>query len=429
MGWRTGRVPRGCPRRRPDRARRLGERRASAAPGARKSGAPSRSGGRVGRGSGRACGGRDRSVSRGDGPERAQGSGGSRSAEPSARGSRTRMASSSGRRGGSSPGPATGRGPWQAGGARPVPGKGAGLGLESRPRGRAVAAGRPRAGPSRVATAGPALAPPVRVLEPLVVAVGRAGTVPSAAGVGPARCPGRGTSGASRHGVGAAPTAAALRGARRRPLTGGGLRRGDGSGRAPADGTAPAAAVALVHRRAGRPDAGRVAPPARPAGVRRPARGGAARRSAEVEGTRDARPYPRGASPRSPTPWPRIAGRRRCGSTRGRCAARRRRRHSGPAARGGAAPPPTVPRRRGSRGPRADRAAASPALPRTAAGRGQGGLRRRAVPDAAAILAPLAAEVPSAASVRELLGLTCYCLGQWRKAAGELKAYRRLTGR
>jgi tetratricopeptide (TPR) repeat protein len=48
--------------------------------------------------------------------------------------------------------------------------------------------------------------------------------------------------------------------------------------------------------------------------------------------------------------------------------------------------------------------------------------------DAVALLAPLAAEVPNAASVRELLGLTYYRLDQWRKAVGELEAYRRLTG-
>jgi tetratricopeptide (TPR) repeat protein len=44
------------------------------------------------------------------------------------------------------------------------------------------------------------------------------------------------------------------------------------------------------------------------------------------------------------------------------------------------------------------------------------------------ILAPLATEVPSAASVRELLGLAYYRLDRWRKAAQELEAYRRLTG-
>ena len=48
--------------------------------------------------------------------------------------------------------------------------------------------------------------------------------------------------------------------------------------------------------------------------------------------------------------------------------------------------------------------------------------------DAIRVLAPLAAEVPSAPSVRELLGLAYYRTGRWRLAAAELEAYRRLTG-
>jgi tetratricopeptide (TPR) repeat protein len=48
--------------------------------------------------------------------------------------------------------------------------------------------------------------------------------------------------------------------------------------------------------------------------------------------------------------------------------------------------------------------------------------------DAVAILGPLATEVPGAAAVRELNGLTCYRLGRWKKAAVELEAYRHLTG-
>jgi tetratricopeptide (TPR) repeat protein len=48
--------------------------------------------------------------------------------------------------------------------------------------------------------------------------------------------------------------------------------------------------------------------------------------------------------------------------------------------------------------------------------------------DAARILGPLATEVPGAAAVRELNGLTNYRLGHWRKATVELEAYRHLSG-
>ncbi len=48
--------------------------------------------------------------------------------------------------------------------------------------------------------------------------------------------------------------------------------------------------------------------------------------------------------------------------------------------------------------------------------------------DAVTILMPLAAEVPSASAVRELLGLSYYRTERWRRAAAELEAYRRLTG-
>jgi tetratricopeptide (TPR) repeat protein len=48
--------------------------------------------------------------------------------------------------------------------------------------------------------------------------------------------------------------------------------------------------------------------------------------------------------------------------------------------------------------------------------------------DAAQILTPLAVEVPGAPAVRELLGLTYYRLGRWKKATVELEAYRQLTG-
>jgi tetratricopeptide (TPR) repeat protein len=48
--------------------------------------------------------------------------------------------------------------------------------------------------------------------------------------------------------------------------------------------------------------------------------------------------------------------------------------------------------------------------------------------DAAGILSRLATELPDAASVRELLGLTYYRMGRWKLAAAELEAYRTLTG-
>jgi tetratricopeptide (TPR) repeat protein len=48
--------------------------------------------------------------------------------------------------------------------------------------------------------------------------------------------------------------------------------------------------------------------------------------------------------------------------------------------------------------------------------------------DARRILIPLARDVPGAASVRELLGLTNYRLGRWREAMRELEAFRLLTG-
>lgn len=48
--------------------------------------------------------------------------------------------------------------------------------------------------------------------------------------------------------------------------------------------------------------------------------------------------------------------------------------------------------------------------------------------EARKVLAPIAEEAPSAASVRELLGLTLYQLGRWRPAARELEAFGELTG-
>jgi tetratricopeptide (TPR) repeat protein len=49
-------------------------------------------------------------------------------------------------------------------------------------------------------------------------------------------------------------------------------------------------------------------------------------------------------------------------------------------------------------------------------------------PEARRILSKLAAEIPDAAAVRELYGLTLYRMDRWRAAAAELEAYRALTG-
>jgi tetratricopeptide (TPR) repeat protein len=48
--------------------------------------------------------------------------------------------------------------------------------------------------------------------------------------------------------------------------------------------------------------------------------------------------------------------------------------------------------------------------------------------EAKRMLRPLAEEVPDAAAVRELLGLTLYRMGQWVPAAKELELYRQLSG-
>lgn len=48
--------------------------------------------------------------------------------------------------------------------------------------------------------------------------------------------------------------------------------------------------------------------------------------------------------------------------------------------------------------------------------------------EARTLLKPLAEQAPSAASVRELLGLTYYRLGRWKDAVRELEAFRDLTG-
>ena len=47
--------------------------------------------------------------------------------------------------------------------------------------------------------------------------------------------------------------------------------------------------------------------------------------------------------------------------------------------------------------------------------------------EARQLLQPIAEEVPTVAAVRELLGLTCYRLGQWAQAARELQAFTELT--
>jgi tetratricopeptide (TPR) repeat protein len=59
---------------------------------------------------------------------------------------------------------------------------------------------------------------------------------------------------------------------------------------------------------------------------------------------------------------------------------------------------------------------------------GRGAFERERYMDARRILSKLAAEAPSAASVRELYGLTLYRLERWKQAAGELEAYRSLSG-
>ena len=48
--------------------------------------------------------------------------------------------------------------------------------------------------------------------------------------------------------------------------------------------------------------------------------------------------------------------------------------------------------------------------------------------DAHRMLRPLAETAPTAAGVRELLGLTLYRLGRWKAAAAELEAFRQLSG-
>jgi hypothetical protein len=57
-----------------------------------------------------------------------------------------------------------------------------------------------------------------------------------------------------------------------------------------------------------------------------------------------------------------------------------------------------------------------------------GAFERGRYQDAARILRPLAEEVPGAASVRELLGLSLYHQEKWRSATRELEAFRSLTG-
>ena len=48
--------------------------------------------------------------------------------------------------------------------------------------------------------------------------------------------------------------------------------------------------------------------------------------------------------------------------------------------------------------------------------------------EARSLLKPIAEQAPQAATVRELLGLTYYRLGQWKLAVQELEAFRQMTG-
>ena len=127
----------------------------------------------------------------------------------------------------------------------------------------------------------------------------------------------------------------------------------------------------------------------------------------------------RPARPRSRRP---TGARSRSGSTRDRSARRRRGRPSG------RRPRPRAGTRRRRRLPddvvaELERAAGTDpsATPGSASAGGPRRLRGRAVPDAVAILGPLATEVPGAAAVRELNGLTCYRLGRWKKAHGRAR--------
>jgi tetratricopeptide (TPR) repeat protein len=57
-----------------------------------------------------------------------------------------------------------------------------------------------------------------------------------------------------------------------------------------------------------------------------------------------------------------------------------------------------------------------------------GAYRRERYQDARRIIAPLAEQLPGAAAVRELHGLTLYRMGRWRDAIKELDAFHQLTG-
>ncbi len=56
------------------------------------------------------------------------------------------------------------------------------------------------------------------------------------------------------------------------------------------------------------------------------------------------------------------------------------------------------------------------------------GFERERYTEARTLLKPLADQAPGAATVRELLGLTYYRLGQWKNAVTELEAFRQITG-
>ncbi len=103
--------------------------------------------------------------------------------------------------------------------------------------------------------------------------------------------------------------------------------------------------------------------------------------------------------------------------------------------RAGHRPPPVA--QEATRARPADPAAAelARALPPARAARARARLKeaakafdREQFAEARRLLRPLVREAPSAATGRELLGLTYYRLGQWKQAAAELEAFRGLTG-
>jgi tetratricopeptide (TPR) repeat protein len=106
--------------------------------------------------------------------------------------------------------------------------------------------------------------------------------------------------------------------------------------------------------------------------------------------------------------------------------------HSAGRRRGEAHEPAVDDTRRGGRSPTDELRAAAPAnrVERLEARlrEASGAFRRARYEDARRILRPLADQVPGAASVRELYGLTLYRLARWSQARRELEAFRSLTG-